>query len=71
MDNAFIAQWAPWLAALAIWEIIWKGLGLWRAGRRNEPIWFVAILLVNSVGLLPIIYLVMTKAQSKPQETAE
>jgi hypothetical protein len=38
--------------------MVWKGFALWRAGRHNQPYWFVAILLVNTVGLLEIIYLV-------------
>lgn len=51
-----------WLLALfvvlAIWELIWKGIGLWKAGRNNQIIWFVFILILNTVGILPIIYLI-------------
>jgi len=46
-----------WLPLLAIWELVWKGLALWRAGRNNQPRWFVALLLLNTVGILPIVYL--------------
>lgn len=42
---------------LAIWEWIWKGLALWRAARNNQPKWFVVLLLINSVGVLSILYL--------------
>ena len=45
------------LFALLIWSMIWKGLGLWKAGRNNQLTWFIAILLINSAGILPIIYL--------------
>lgn len=40
-----------------VWELIWKGFALWRAGRNNQPVWFVVLLIVNSFGLLEIIYL--------------
>ncbi len=43
--------------ALILWAIVWKGLALWRAGRNNQPVWFVALLLVNSIGVLEILYL--------------
>lgn len=46
-----------WLIPLAIWEIIWKGFALWKAGRNNQPKWFIAILILNTVGIVPIIYL--------------
>jgi methionyl-tRNA synthetase len=42
---------------LALWSLVWKGLALWHAGRRGEPWWFVALLLINTLGILEIIYL--------------
>jgi len=41
---------------LIIWSLIWKGLALWRAARRNENIWFIILLIFNTLGLLEIIY---------------
>lgn len=45
------------LVILVVWELIWKGFALWRAGRNNHPGWFVALLIINTVGILPIVYL--------------
>ncbi len=45
------------MAILTIWTLIWKGLALWKAGRLNHKIWFVVLLLVNTVGILEIIYI--------------
>jgi hypothetical protein len=42
---------------LVIWEGIWKGIGLWRSGRNNQLVWFVCIFIFNTLGILPIIYL--------------
>lgn len=64
MDYTVLSQYAPLIFVLAIWELIWKGLGLWRAGRLNQPYWFIAILIFNTVGILPIIYLVMTRSKN-------
>jgi len=42
---------------LVAWEAVWKGIALWRAGRNGHLIWFIAILIVNTAGILPIIYI--------------
>ena len=51
----------PWLAflfaAVAIWTICWKGTALWKAARNNSPAWFVVLLIVNTLGILEIIYI--------------
>ena len=48
---------APILPFLVVWEVFWKGLALWHSGRRGQPWWFVILLVVNTVGILEIIYL--------------
>lgn len=45
------------LVALIVWCLIWKGLALWRAGRLGQKCWFIVILILNTVGLLEILYL--------------
>ena len=40
-----------------IWSIAWKGLALWNAAKNSQKNWFIAILIVNTVGILEIIYL--------------
>jgi Family of unknown function (DUF5652) len=52
-----IHAFAPILPVLLLWEGFWKGLALWHSGRRGQAWWFVMILVVNTVGILPIIYL--------------
>lgn len=45
------------LALVTIWTLFWKGMGLWHSGRRHQPVWFVVMLLVNTLGILEILYL--------------
>ena len=45
------------LLLLVVWSLFWKGLALWHSGRRGQPWWFVVMLIVNTVGILEIIYL--------------
>jgi len=47
-----------WLIPLlVVWEMVWKGVALWRAGRNAHMVWFIALFIVNTVGILPIIYI--------------
>jgi len=46
-----------WLLPFLIWELVWKGLALWKAARNNQNYWFVAILIFNTLGVLPIVYI--------------
>lgn len=58
----------PYLVALgAIWTMVWKGLALWRAAERGARNWFIVILVVNTLGLLEIIYLFFI-TKPKPSE---
>jgi hypothetical protein len=52
------------IAVLAIWEIVWKGMALWRAGRNRQLGWFVAMLILNTVGILEIVYILFFQKKS-------
>jgi len=39
------------------WSLIWKGLALWQSGGRRERNWFIILLILNTLGILEIIYL--------------
>lgn len=49
----------PILPVFLLWSLVWKGLALWKAGRNNQLGWFVALLVVNTLGLLEIFYLLV------------
>ncbi len=45
------------ITLLVIWELYWKIQSLWCAAQKKEKVWFVALMIFNTVGLLPIYYL--------------
>jgi hypothetical protein len=48
----------PWLIVLAAaWTLPWKGVALWRAAGNKHLWWFVALLLLNTLAILEIIYI--------------
>ena len=50
---------------LAIWDIVWKLLAMWKAANRKQKAWFIWLGILNTVGILPIIYLLIYK--DKPE----
>ncbi len=53
------------LILLSIWSLIWQGLGLWYSAQNRQKGWFLAILILNTLGLLPIIYLIWFNQKEK------
>lgn len=45
------------LILIILWSLPWKGVALWQAARNNQPAWFVALIIINTVGILEITYL--------------
>ena len=46
---------------LLIWSIFWKGMALWRSARMNHKGWFIALLVINTVGIFEIVYIIATR----------
>ncbi|MBN2743139.1 MAG: hypothetical protein JXR39_04520 [Marinilabiliaceae bacterium] len=57
----FIIQWShvllPLLLGIMLWDGVWKVIAMWHAARRNELGWFVCLAVFNTIGVLPIVYL--------------
>ncbi len=53
------------IGILSIWELIWKGFGLWYSARKKQKAWFIAILIFNTIGILPIIYIFFFRKKKK------
>ncbi len=60
----------PLFIILFVWDAVWKIIALWKAGRNNELGWFICIALINSVGILPIVYLIYSRSKRKAAEAA-
>ena len=42
---------------LSIWGLIWKSLGFWKSARSNERLWFIGFVILQTLGILEILYL--------------
>lgn len=45
------------LVVVLIWSFFWKGLALWHSAQHKQPVWFIAFLFLNTLGILEIVYL--------------
>ena len=57
LDSAIFNQFAPQLLLVSAWSLLWKGLAPWRAARANQRYWYIALLVLNTLGIAEIIYL--------------
>jgi hypothetical protein len=58
----------PVFFLVLVWSLVWKGLALWKAARHEQKWWFGAILVINTIGILEILYLfVFSKKENKTE----
>jgi Family of unknown function (DUF5652) len=58
------------IAVLGIWEAVWKAIALWRAGRDHRLVWFIVMFVLNTVGILEIIYIFAVSRPGRARENA-
>jgi hypothetical protein len=52
-----------------VWTAIWKGIALWKSARLNHKIWFVLLLIINTLGILEILYIFIFSKCCRKKET--
>ncbi|MFH1425218.1 MAG: DUF5652 family protein [archaeon] len=57
------------LFIIVLWVIVWKGLSLWKAAHKDSVIWFVVLLVVNTLGILEILYIFLFSKMRKNKKT--
>lgn len=45
------------LVIILLWSLTWKLLALWKSAQKRHVLWFIILALVNTVGILPILYI--------------
>ena len=66
-------QWVIWLIIIiGLWTLPWKAIALWRAARRGAKYWFIALLVINTLAILEILYIfVFSKKKSETIKNGE
>jgi len=58
----------PILLLILAWTLPWKGVALWKAANNRQKGWFIALLIVNTLAILEIIYIFYF---SKPRQSKQ
>ena len=61
INSQITSEAVPIILLLVVFEIVLKGFALWKAAKKDDKYWFIAILVLNTVGILPLVYLIFIK----------
>lgn len=65
IDLTTIINWCsvniPIMLVILAVVLLLKGLALYRAARKESIVWFWVILIFNTLGVLPLLYLIFSK----------
>lgn len=53
------------LIVVTLWSAVWKGFALWKSARNSQLYWFIAMLIINTAGLLEIMYLLFFQGKKR------
>ena len=56
------------IVALVFWTVYWKYHALWHAAKHDKKAWFIVLLIINTLGILEILYLYVFSKKSKSME---
>jgi len=60
------------LSIIGLWSLVWKGLALWKSSKRNQLVWFIVLLVLNTVGILEILYIfVFSELGRRPRQRSQ
>jgi len=50
----------------ALWDGVWKLIAMWKSARRNQLGWYICLAVFNTLGILPILYLLLSREPGTP-----
>ncbi len=62
---SFFSIFLPLIVSFVFVDLILRGVALWKSARFSQKGWFIALLIVNSLGILPVIYLLFFQKKRK------
>ena len=55
------------IVILVLFDSVMKLIALWKSARNNHLVWFICLAIFNTIGILPIVYLVLNKQKAFPE----
>jgi hypothetical protein len=54
----------PLIIIVSIWDSVWKLIAMWKAAQNKHVAWFICLFIFNTIGILPILYILINKNKS-------
>ncbi len=45
------------IGIIVLWDLAWRCAAVWKSTKNNQPIWSIAFVLFQTIGILPIFYI--------------
>lgn len=52
------------LVVLMLVDLVLRGMALWKSARNGQNFWFIFLLIINSLGILPLIYILTHREET-------
>jgi len=66
MKGALLVTFVIAIVLLAIWDAVWKLIAMWKSARHHQLAWFICLAIFNTIGILPILYIVFFQKTGTP-----
>ncbi|MEK7149116.1 MAG: DUF5652 family protein [Patescibacteria group bacterium] len=69
--DSFLSAHPYVLLLVIVWTLPWKGYALWKSAQKNDTWWFIGLLIVNTLGVLDILYIFIFSKRVIEKKTSE
>ncbi|MDP3729700.1 MAG: DUF5652 family protein [bacterium] len=53
---------------MLVWVLPWKGAALWIAAKKTDKWWFIALLIINTLAILDILYIYIFSKRTRSSQ---
>lgn len=71
MRTPLIILFCAVIIVLTIWDGVWKLIAMWKSARNNQMAWYVCLAIFNTIGILPILYILFFQKPPSPLPPAK
>jgi len=66
MKGSLLVLFIVVIILVAIWDLVWKLIAMWKSARHHQLAWFICLAIFNTAGILPILYILWFQPSGTP-----
>jgi hypothetical protein len=55
---------------LVIRDTVWKLIAMWKSARHGQLAWYICLAIFNTIGILPILYILLFQKKETPPQSS-